>query len=156
MNEITYHKAGPKDAQTLADLRIRFAIELSGEQSSEKTAALKQQLRDYFSKATGENKCISIIAKSNDLAVGIGSIMLRDQPGNFKNMSGKWAYVMNMYTMPEFRKRGICTRILELLENEAKQHGIGALELHATVKGEPVYLKGGFKIHNEPTLRKYI
>lgn len=32
MNEIIFYKAGSKDAQTLAELRTRFAIELTCEQ----------------------------------------------------------------------------------------------------------------------------
>ena len=110
---------------------------------------------EYFTRATLENSCISFIAKSNNTIAGIGSVHVREVPGNFKNMSGKWGYIMNMYTVPEFRKQGICSEILKLLVNEGKRHGITAFELHATEEGKPVYLKGGFQIHNEPTLRKY-
>ena len=155
MNKITFHKANPEDAHMLAEYRIRFAIELAGGQTSERIEALKKQMIEYFTRATLENSCISFIAKSNNTIAGLGSVHVREVPGNFKNMSGKWGYIMNMYTVPEFRKQGICSEILKLLVNEGKRHGITAFELHATEEGKPVYLKGGFQIHNEPTLRKY-
>jgi hypothetical protein len=61
-----------------------------------------------------------------------------------------------MYTVPQYRRKGTCKSILNLLMEEEKKIGITALELHATKAGEMVYLKDGFCIHIEPTLRKHI
>ncbi len=63
---------------------------------------------------------------------------------------------MNMYTLPQFRRRGICAGILNELVKEGKKIGITAFELHATAAGEFVYKKNGFTIHQEPTYRKHI
>jgi predicted acetyltransferase len=154
--KITFHKASPKDVSTLVEYRIMFALELSGKQNEEVVDALRIQMANYFSKATANNTCISFIAKSDDKVAGIGSVHLREMPGNFKNPSGKWGYIMNMYTIPEFRRKGICKNILNLLVEEGKAIGITAFELHATKYGEMVYLQEGFIHHNEPTLRKWI
>jgi predicted acetyltransferase len=77
-------------------------------------------------------------------------------PGNFKNPSGKWCYIMNMYTVPAFRRNGICKNILNLLVKEGKKNGYYAFELHATKEGEKVYIQEEFVHHEEPTLRKFI
>jgi predicted acetyltransferase len=155
-NKPTYHKATQADVQTLVDYRILFALELAGKQNQEDISALRKQMTEYFLKATADNTCISFIAKFDGVVAGIGSIHLRDMPGNFKNPSGKWGYIMNMYTVAEFRKRGICKGILNLLIEEGKKSGVGAFELHATKDGEQVYIKNGFVLHPEPTLRKLI
>lgn len=151
---ITFRKATPDDALTLADARIRFALELSGEQPAEATEALRKQMSAYFSMATRDNTCISILAECEGVVAGIGSVHIREVPGNFRNPSGRWGYIMNMYTLPEFRKQGICSRTLQLLQDEGRQAGVTAFELHATDAGKPVYLKDGFRLHHEPTLRK--
>lgn len=156
MYNITYHKATQNDIQTLVDNRILFAIELGGEQSQEVIDAMKEQTTDYFTKAIAENTCISFIAKCNGEVAGIGSVLIREQPGNFKNPSGKWGYIMNMYTVPKFRRKGICKGILNALTEDAKKSGIIAFELHATKEGELVYTQNGFEIHAEPTFRKYV
>jgi GNAT superfamily N-acetyltransferase len=156
MNQITYRRAVAEDAATLADLRLRFALELSGEQPEAMRAALRKQLAGFFLKATSDNTCISILAEYDGEVVGIGTVHLRDMAGNFRNPTGKWGYIMNMYTVPEFRKKGICSEILNQLIIEARKAGTTAFELHATAEGAPVYLKGGFMIHNEPTLRKFV
>ena len=156
MNEITFHKAGQSDVQDLVKHRILFALELSGEQNEAMISRLKQQMTDYFSKATAEGGCISFLAKCEGKVAGIGSVHVREQPGNFKNPSGKWGYIMNMYTVPEFRRRGVCKGILNALVEEAGKEGITAFELHATKEGELVYKQNGFELYNEPTYRKFI
>jgi|SRR6185436_3205210 len=155
MSSITYRKANQNDIQTLVDTRILFAVELKGEQPREIIDALKIQMTDYFIKATAANTCISFIGECDGKIAGIGSVILREQPGNLNNPSGKWGYIMNMYTLPEFRRKGICKGILKELIEEALKSGTTAFELHATKEGEFVYKQDGFKIHNEPTFRKY-
>lgn len=152
---ITYHKAGPEDIALLVDNRILFALELGGEQSQEAKAKLRTQMTSYFARATADGTCISFIAKSEGKVAGIGSVSLREVAGNFRNPSGKWGYIMNMYTLPGFRRLGICSVILNLLMDAAKEEGTHFFELHATAEGETVYPKKGFVLHHEPTYRKF-
>jgi GNAT superfamily N-acetyltransferase len=153
---ITYHKATGNDIKILVEHRILMALELNGPQTPESVSALKKQMSTYFAKATADNSCISFIAKFDDKVVGIGSIHFREMPGGFRNPSGKWGYIMNMYTVPEFRRKGVCKGILNALVEEGTKMGITAFELHATKEGEMVYSQNGFKIHNEPTYRQFI
>ncbi len=153
---ITYHKATNEDVITLVDNRISFALELSEGQSVEDIQSLRNQMTNYFSKAIQDNTCISFIAKCDEEVSGIGSIHFRDMPGNLKNPSGKWGYIMNMHTVPKFRRNGICKSILNLLLEEGKKYGYYAFELHATKEGEKIYLQEGFIQHNEPTLRRFM
>ncbi|MFZ4798030.1 MAG: GNAT family N-acetyltransferase [Bacteroidia bacterium] len=156
MMKFTYHKATIDDISALVDNRILFALELSEGQNEETIELLRNQMNKYFSKATVDNTCISFIAKCDEVVAGIGSVHLRDMPGNFKNPSGKCGYIMNMYTVPSFRRNGICKNILNLLVEEGKKYGYNAFELHATKEGEKVYVQEGFVHHIEPTLRKFI
>jgi len=155
-NEFKFYKAWIEDVDALVEYRIRFAIEISGEQTPKNVEMLRAQMTNYFSKALIDNSCISIIAKWKDQVAGIGSVHLRNMPGNFKNPSGKWGYIMNMYTVPEFRRKGICSEILNRLIKEGEKFGVTAFELHASKEGEPVYKKCGFEPHIEPTMRKII
>jgi len=156
MNTITYQRATSSDAKTLADYRVMFALELKGDQPQDAIRNLTLQLQEYFTRAIGNNSCIAYIAREGNEVAGIGSIMIREQPGNFLNPSGRVGYVMNMYTVKAFRRKGVCTGILNAMLNDAAALGITAFELHATKAGEEVYKKNGFRIHTEPTYRKYI
>lgn len=66
----------------------------------------------------------------------------------FHNPSGYKAYIMNMYTNPAYRRRGIAYKILDLLVNEARNRNISCISLEATDMGRPLYEKYGFKKMN--------
>lgn len=62
----------------------------------------------------------------------------------YHNPTGKKAYIMNMYTAPEYRRQGIAFHILDLLVNAAKKQGVSQIALEATDMGRPLYEKYGF------------
>lgn len=62
---------------------------------------------------------------------------------------------MNMYTSPEYRRKGIAYKTLDLLVEEAKRIGITSISLEATTLGRPLYEKYGFiNMNNEMELPK--
>ena len=67
--------------------------------------------------------------------------------------SGKKAYIMNMYTAPEYRRRGIATHTLDLLVRDARSRGVTFIALESTRMGRPMYERYGFiKMENEMIL----
>ena len=63
------------------------------------------------------------------------------------------AYIMNMYTNPEYRRNGIAIKTLGLLVEDAKKRGVHAISLEATDMGKPLYVKFGFvKMNDEMEL----
>lgn len=156
MGEIKYSKATVNDLQTMVNLRLIFAIEFSGQHSLEAVQEFKKHNQEYLDRSIQNNSFIAYLARHGSEIAGVGGMVLREQPGSFKNPSGKVGYIMNMYTFPLFRRKGICSDILKLLLEEADLMGITAFELHASEMGEFVYVQKGFKKHNEPTYRKFI
>jgi ribosomal protein S18 acetylase RimI-like enzyme len=154
--QIIYRKADSQDLQILIDFRVEFLIDFWGDQQKESILELALHLRQYFIEALSKNDYTSFIAFSGKKVVGIGGIIYRQQPGNFRNPTGRVGYIVNMYTIPEYRRMGIGSTILQKLTDDAADRGITLLELHATKEGETVYIKHDFKIHSEPTYRKFI
>lgn len=86
--------------------------------------------------------------------VGASGISFFQVMPTFHNPTGKKAYIMNMYTKPEYRRKGIAYKTLDLLVAEAKQRGIHAISLEATNMGKPLYEKYGFtKMNDEMELQ---
>lgn len=154
MNDITLHIATVEDALTLANARVAFLTELLGQQSQDAVDSLAQQLITYFQNAVAAHQYVGIIARQGNNLVATGGMVFREQPGSFKNPSGKTAYILNMYTIPGFRRRGISTAVMEKLMEIAQDKGYNFFELHATPDGEPLYKKLGYYRHSEPTYRK--
>ncbi len=155
MEPITYYKATLDDIEAIIACRARFIIDFAGEQPAEVAEDFNDQFRDYLTRCINKTYIV-YIARQNNTIAGMGGVVLREQPGNFKNPSGRVGYFMSMYTYPEFRRKGICTGILNALTKAAAEMGITVFELHATKDGEFVYKQNGFKMHHEPTYRKYI
>ncbi len=155
-SKIQFTKASPKDVELLTESRIEFLEEYWGQQEEDLRKSLRITLMDYFTRTLSDGTYVCYLAKNEKGWIGIGGMVLRQQPGGFKIPNGKIAYIMNMYTRPEYRKQGVAKHILQLLMDEAKTLGCEALELHATQEGEPVYQKAGFYLHPEPTYRKIL
>lgn len=152
MAPISYSIAGMADLSLLVDYRMQFLEEISGIQNEETTARVRQNLQQYFSKALQDGSYICWLAKDGDTVAGIGGLAVREQPANFKIPNGKAGYIMNMYTLPAYRRQGIAGKLLEHLMETAREMNLSVLELHATYDGEPVYRKYGFTEPNSVVL----
>lgn len=152
---ITYHRATADDIAVLADMRITFLTDLFGVQPAEAIDELKSSLLSYFKESIASGSYIGWLASSQNEVIGAGGLIVRVGPGSFSNPSGRVGYILNMYTTPRFRCKGISGRILELTQESARKAGIDNFELHATRMGESIYLRDGFAKHSEPTYRKF-
>lgn len=153
MTDIQYILATEQHIDMLIDLRIEFGIALAGEQTAETIEVYRQSLQHYFPDAIANKHYISWIVMVDRRPAGVGGLVVRTHPGNFGNPSGRVGYIMNMYTLPAYRKNGIAAEILNRLVQSGKEMGLTSFELHATKDGEPVYQKFGFLLHPEPTYR---
>ena len=61
------------------------------------------------------------------------------------NPTGECAFLMNIYTAPAYRRRGVARRIVEKLIEDAKARGIRSVLLEATEMGRPLYESLGFE-----------
>jgi GNAT superfamily N-acetyltransferase len=61
-----------------------------------------------------------------------------------KNLSGVEVYIMNMYTLPEWRGRGIATALLEKLVAFARESNYYRIRLHTYPKALRLYTRAGF------------
>lgn len=55
------------------------------------------------------------------------------------------ARIRAFFVHPDYARRGMSRKIIELCENEAKKHGFSSLALGATLPGIPLYKAMGFK-----------
>ena len=101
---------------------------------------VERESRSFFD--TGDH--VTLYAYADGCFAGCGSVCFYALMPTYHNASGKKAYVMNMYTHPEFRRRGVATRILTALMDEARKRGVTSVSLEATDMGRPCYEKFGF------------
>ncbi len=147
---LTYKKATLEDIDILTATRIevlRAANKLSDDVDM---SEVKKQSYDYYNKALRNGTHIAYLVFDKSRVIGAGGVSFFQVMPTYHNPSGKKAYIMNMYTSPEYRRKGIAYKVLDMLVKDAKSMGISAISLEATVMGLPLYEKYGFtKMKNE-------
>lgn len=142
--KLQYKRATIEDIDVLTETRVevlRAANQLS-EQAD--MSVVKEQSYYYYKKALADGTHTAYLVFDGDCFAGAGGISFYQVMPTYHNPSGRKAYIMNMYTAPGYRRRGIAYHTLDLLVQEAKDRGITAISLEATEMGRPLYEKYGF------------
>jgi GNAT superfamily N-acetyltransferase len=69
-----------------------------------------------------------------------------------RNPVPRIAYVLNVYTDPAYRRRGLSRRLMETIIAWCREQGFGVVHLHASEVGRPLYESLGFEPSNEMRL----
>jgi ribosomal protein S18 acetylase RimI-like enzyme len=80
-------------------------------------------------------------------------IFFGDFPPHFLDPNPIRAYLLNFYTAPQARGRGLATQLLQHAVDECKKANVRVITLHASKFGKPIYEKFGFTQNNEMILR---
>ncbi len=145
---VLFRKATEKDIEILARLRVKFLQEVEKPGLDEPSAPLNSSVFQHFTEKMRKNEFISWVAVEKDEIIATSGVSILEVPPSFGNITGKEAYVMNMYTKPKFRKKGIGTQLLDIIIDEIREEDIKKIRLHTTEIGKPIYLKKGFKDSN--------
>lgn len=150
---LIYKRAAIEDIDILTETRIevlRAANKLSGDIDM---SEVKKQSYNYYEKALGDGTHIAYLIFDENFLAGTGGVSFFQIMPTYHNPSGKKAYIMNMYTHPDYRRRGIAYRTLDRLICDIKCKGITSVSLEATAMGRPLYEKYGFvKMNDEMEL----
>ena len=139
---ITYKLAEMADLDTLVRMRLEFIDEIKKKHIED--PAVKENLTQYFKETIPAGQFIAWLAFENGEVVGTSGLCFYQFPPNGTILDGRVAYIMNMYTRPEYRKRGIANELFSRILNEAKALGYKKVTLNATEMGAGLYRKYGF------------
>ncbi len=136
-------KADFEDITELVRLRTEFLIEDNG--LNKLPDGFDATLTQYFMSAIRDGSFVSFIAEDGGKIVATSGVCFYRVTPNFSNPSGNVAYILNMYTLPDWRRKGLATALLHRIIGEAKECGYKKLMLNASKAGRPVYAAIGFK-----------
>jgi len=151
--KVVYRRADIDDVADLVEYRVRFLNEQYNHPEDDKTETLRNSLLEYFSEAIPSSDFIAWVAEFDGKIIGTGGMVVWKMPARYGGVeSGKLGYLLNFYTVPEARRRGIGTRLLNKLIENAISLGLKYLHLHASKDGIDVYRKAGFVEPKMPEL----
>ena len=141
---LRYHKAALEDLDLL--VRTRVQVLLAANQLPEGTdmAAVETASQDYYRTALADGSHTAWLVFDGNTWVGAGGVSFYRVMPTYHNPSGRKAYLMNIYTRPDYRRQGIARHMVDLLVGEARERGVTAISLEATAMGMPLYESYGF------------
>lgn len=151
MSDIVYRLATISDIDALIRLRLALQIE-EGHGDKSRAVELESVLREYFHVAIPSGAFLACVAELNGRIVAASGLVLHEHPPSLGNLSGREAYVMNMYTLPELRRRGIATELLRRVLELAREKRCPRVVLYALPKGMGIYRREGF-VENAGSMR---
>lgn len=84
------------------------------------------------------------LAERGGIVAGGAGVLLLDWPPSPRDPRGGIGFVYSVYVEPAQRRRGIGRATLMALHEWAQQRGLGALALHASEDGRPLYETLGY------------
>lgn len=142
---IKYRRATVADVEVLVDYRIRFLNELYNHPNDAETDVVRRSLRKYFAEALAADVFVAWLTECNGRVIGTSGMVVWEFPARYGGTeSGRAGCILNMYTVPEARRKGVCTQLLKRLIDEARAKGLKYLHLHASKDGIRIYRKAGF------------
>ncbi|HNX58141.1 MAG TPA: GNAT family N-acetyltransferase [Spirochaetota bacterium] len=152
---MVYRKATTADVPLLTEYRIRFLDDFGAGKAKQPDdiSGLREKISAYFTRTIPSGECVAIIAEDDHTPVGVGLMAVNTIPANYSLPSGRIGSVLNMYTVPSHRRKGVASGIVRTIINEARACGINKLTLNATEAGEKLYRKLGFSDPANPELQ---
>ncbi|MDO5337902.1 MAG: GNAT family N-acetyltransferase [Eubacteriales bacterium] len=151
----TYKKAGLNDIELLVKTRIEVlgAANHLGDEAD--MSVVEYQSREYYKEALTAGTHIAYLVFDEKRFIGTGGISFFRVMPTYHNPTGWKAYIMNMYTKSDYRRKGIAYHTLEILVEEAKKRDVKHISLEATDMGRPLYERYGFtKMDHEMELQR--
>ncbi len=150
---LTYKRATLEDIDILVKTRIEVLRAANKLCIDTDMSEVERQSYDYYQKALCDGSHIAYLVFYESHCIGTGGVSFFQVMPTYHNPSGNKAYIMNMYTNPKFRRKGIAYQTLDILIKDIKSKGISSISLEATDMGRPLYEKYGFiKMNNEMEL----
>lgn len=145
-----FENANINDISALVELRIAYLLEDYGNLVENKLTIIINNLYGYFQEHLNKDLLVFICRDKNKI-VSCCFLCVTEKPSNPTFINGKTGTILNVYTKPEYRKKGIAGNLLKMLLAESEKIGLDFVELKATDSGYNLYKSIGF----EDVMSKY-
>lgn len=146
MSDVTIRRLGAHDLDLLMEWRelvLRSVFDLPDGKSVD--AGLLDMNRAYYEKHLADGSHVAGLALLDGEAAGCGAVCLYDEMPSPDNRTGCCAYLMNVFTLPAARGRGVAGTLVDWLVEQARGAGAGKIYLETTNMARPLYAKAGFE-----------
>lgn len=153
MSEITIREVTPGDLEEIL-LHRRQMFHDMGHHDEATLDELVSTSREFVKSclAEGTYRGWFAVTAASQVVAGVGLWIMPWPARPDDPKQPRRAYLLNVYTSPEFRGQGFSRRLTENAIEWCRQQGFATLWLHASDFGRPLYESLGFQPTNEMKL----
>ena len=136
----------PADIESIVNMRMKMLAETTDDPMPD---GLDQQIRRFVRRHMEDGTCMGVLAERNGQVVADAVIYIFETMPDEINFTGRTAMLYNVYTLPEFRDRGIMSQMLPVVIDLAREAGAVELKMTASPKAVPLYERMGFHVSED-------
>ena len=137
-------KADLADVDALTALRLEYLIEDNGSLEHNDAETIRNNLPGYICEHLKKD-LFAYVIREDDTIVSCAFLLIVMKPMSPAFINGKTATVLNVYTLPAYRRRGYARMLMNAMIADAKELNIDVIELKATEDGYGLYRSVGFE-----------
>jgi GNAT superfamily N-acetyltransferase len=124
------------------------------EGSPEDLDRMVEATEPWLARALADGSYQGWLAETADRrVVAGGGVLVSSWPAGPHDPVTRRALIINVYTEPKVRRKGLARRLMLLMIQWLKEQGFSSVALHASDEGRPLYETLGFIPTNEMRLR---
>ena len=136
----------PADVEIIARMRVQMLDEVTDDPLP---AELEVSVRRFVCRHMQDNTCLGVVAEDEGRVIADAVIYLFETMPDEVNVRGLTAMLYNVYTLPEYRGRGIMAQMLPEVIRLAREAGAVELKMTAEKKAIPLYERMGFHVNDD-------
>jgi GNAT superfamily N-acetyltransferase len=147
----TIRRATVADAEAIIYHRCRMFADMGyGDESARD--AMAAAARPLVLAALKDGSYQGWFVEDGDRVVAGGGLAIVGFHPTPHDPSPRRVWVLNMYTEPAYRGRGLATQLLQNITTWCREQGFRQVFLHASDAGRPIYERAGFRPTSEMRL----
>lgn len=150
---IALRRASMADAPTIAHHRRAMFRDMGYEDAAALDSMMAKFLPWLETKMRAGDYLAWLAVTAADRVVAGAGLWLMDWPPHMVGSSAQRGNIVNVYTEPDFRRRGLARRLMGEPLTWCKANGIDFVILHASPEGRGLYESLGFRASNEMRMK---
>ena len=148
----TLRQATPADAALIAEHRHKMFAD-NNFATEAHLSTMDTTFEPWVRERLSDGRYVGLFFQEDSTILAACGIFFGDFPPHFLDPNPIRAYLLNFYTAPAARGRGLATQLLQHAVDECHKANVQVITLHASKFGKPIYEKFGFTQNNEMILR---
>lgn len=140
-------RATRSDLPVVLDLRLAFDRDLlGGDLPPDRVGPHRSQVADYLATHVEADAYRLWVAEDeHGRILGMAALVVVDRPPHPRSRRSGEGFVVNVYTLPRWRGRGVARAVMEALLADARALGLRRVYLRTSSEGRPLYEAMGFR-----------